>query len=435
MFCLMAVAACTPGGGVQLTGSLSFAPSFCEATRALEVHNADGRERRLVAIRRLGGAPVRAVPFLDEAQAAFELVPMTTLAPSERTVIPVIFRPRTPGALETTLEFDFEGQRLAVTLSASALATPQLPSRLDFGAVARGDAIELPLDAPPPLQLAVRGASFQASGDQRRIVFSPFEARVYSGTAMVTSECGTFSVTLVGVGVDSVLTVAPTSLEFEPTLVGSERTAAFTFANLSRLPIGLRGFERTGPSAMNFRAAPLDGGVLIVPPARRSAEGDLVPGEAVLPVIFSPDREGTASGSLALTTPLRTLPMTQLPLRGLGGGPDIEVLPTSLQFPPVTTVDRARLTIRNVGTVSSDPRLHLRLGATGGLPVFETVTVSGTGTLMVDFVRAGAGTTPLASGESVEVEVTVGPGPGVHHLRVLSNDPDEPVVTVVITTQ
>jgi hypothetical protein len=69
-----------------------------------------------------------------------------------------------------------------------------------------------------------------------------------------------------------------------------------------------------------------------------------------------------------------------------------------------------------------------------GNPLFEVVTVSGTGTVAVN-AAAYNPTTGLRAGRSVDFEVTAAPAPAVHHLRVFSNDPDEPVVVIVITTR
>jgi hypothetical protein len=432
---LLGVTACAGPAEVKLTSRLAFDATSCEQTRALTVRNPGSTERELVAIRRLAGAPVRATPFLDEAAPGFELVPMSTLAPWEETAIPVIFRPRAPGPHETTLEFDFGGQRLTVTLSAMALVTPQLPSRLDFGAAPIGDTVERPFEVPDGFQVLVPSGPFRASADRQQLIFTPRDLRDVSAVATVRSSCSVQTTLLVGTGVRALVTATPEILEFGPTLLGTERAGSVTLGNLSPSPLAVSDPQRQGPSPAPFRVGPLDGGLLLVPAARRNADGGWEAGEASLPVFFAPTQEGPATASFELTTPLERQPRLPLVVTGLGGGPDIEVSPTSLEFPPVTTVDRARLTVRNVGTVSNDPRLQLQLGADGHPPVFELTRRSGTGSVTVDFASPSTAGAPLASGQSVEVEVTAGPGPSVHHLRIFSNDPDEPEVTLVITVR
>lgn len=426
--------ACAMGGdgAVQVGKGLSFASSACEQTLDLPVSNAEPRERKLLSIRRLAGAPVRAVPFLDEPLAVFELIPMTKLAPSEQTVIPVVFRPRGTGAVEATVELDFDGQKSTVTLSVNAMAPTAAPRRIDFAAVPVGSVSERPIGVTPPFQLSIAGGPFRLSADRSRIIFTPERVQEYVTQATLIEEpCGVRPFNLVGTGVEGFLVSDPPALTFEPTPPGLERSARLELRNASLSPLAVERLLFRPGGMPAFRADALDGGQLVIPAASRDATGLLVRGRAAVSVVFAPAREGPVADALIFDVPLLSGMTPFVPLSGVGGGPDIEVAPTSLVLQTGSTGARARLTIRNVGTVSTNPALHLRLGA----PAFEFTRQSGAGDVAVDFASPSQAGQSLASGDSVELEVTATPGAGEHHVRIFSNDLDEPVVTVVVTTR
>lgn len=426
-------------GAVRLSPGLAFRPSFCEQTQALSVVNGDSRPRALSSIRRVSGAPVRAAPFLDEPGAPFELVPMTQLTAGEVTSIPVVFRPRGPGPVDTTVEFDFEGQRLTTTLSATGLSLPMLPDLVDFGAVALGDSAFVPLELEPPLRLEATGTGFFPSDDETGLVFSPSTVRTFGGTATVTGSCSARTLRLLGHGVDSALTATPTSVWILPTPTGAEGRAELRLRNATRSPVPLRDFVvlSSGTPTPLFSLEGLDGGVLVLPSGRRTSDGGWLPGEAALGIVFTPLRVGRVFASVQFATPLRTQPSVSVPLSSIGGAPDIEVSPTSIEFAPVSTQDRQRLRVQNKGTMWPDGLLNLTLGRAAMPPAFEVVPISGVaGSVSVAFSTPPFDVaTGLLSGQHVDLDVIALPGPAVHHVRIFSNDPDEPVVTVVVTTR
>jgi hypothetical protein len=432
---LLGVCGCLTGTEVVVTDTLTFAPTSCDTSLSLSVTNTSGRQRRLGTMRRISGEPIRALPFLDEAGPAFELVPMTVLAPAERTLIPVTFRPRRAGFVESVVEFVFDDQLLTVRLTAEGREGSGLPTRVDFGVAMVGGSVQRQLDATISF-VSSTSSVFTGSSREGVVLFRPVRAGQFAGTATVLGPCGPVTLPLTGRAVDALVWAEPRELDFGPTPLRTTSTRTVTFRNATDGPVALTELRAWEGSVSTDRFSVVEpaGGVLLIP-AARAEDGGTVPGAATLDVRFTPLEAGGRLGEVRGLVALDTQPTVRAALHGLGGGPDIEVSPTSLELDAAGPLERATLTIRNVGTMSTDPRLALNLGPMGlGPPLFEVVTVTGTGTVTVN-AAAYNPTTGLRAGRSVDFEVTAGPSPAVHHLRVFSNDPDEPVVVVVITTR
>jgi hypothetical protein len=432
---LMSLCGCLTGTEVVVTDTLTFAPTPCDTSLSLSVTNTTGRQRRLTTVRSVSGEPVRALPFLDEAGPTFELIPMTVLAPGERTLIPVTFRPRRAGLAESVVEFVFDDQVVTVRLTAQGLEGPGLPTRVDFGVAMVGGSVQRQLDATITFVSSTFSVFTQSSRDGV-VLFRPVQAGPFSGTATVLGPCGPATVTLTGRAVDALVWAEPREFDFGPTALRTTSTRTVTFRNETDGPVAiteLRAWEGS-VSSDRFSVVEPDGGVLLIP-AARAVDGGTVPGAASLDVRFTPFEGGGRLGEVRGIVALGTQSTVRAGLHGLGGAPDIEVSPTSLELDAAGPLDRALLTVRNVGTMSTDPRLALNLGPMGlGTPLVEVVTVSGSGTLTVDTATYNPGT-GIRAGRSVDFAVTASATPAVHHLRLFSNDPDEPVVVIVVTTR
>ncbi|MDX2011502.1 MAG: hypothetical protein SFW67_14985, partial [Myxococcaceae bacterium] len=289
------------------------------------------------------------------------------------------------------------------------------PTRIDFGAVGRGDSFEVAtllknrrmVDSFPrvgDIQSAQgadvftltsdspRGELTLAPGRERavKVVFRPTEVRDYTATMVVLPADGCPEVTtrLVGTGVDNVLSWQPAPLDFGYVQPGVTVNGEVTFLNRSFKPVQLSGLAtREGSNPSNiYRVVAANMGDatrLTVPAGSRDATtNDIVPGSAKVTVSFRPAVLGPRNGTLVATADLSN-PGVTVALRGFGGGPDIDVLPAQTlnfgriaYFAGTTSAATRKLTVRNVGTAPAvaDPRANLRLGAMGAGRPYWTVT-------------------------------------------------------------
>ncbi|MCA2980190.1 MAG: hypothetical protein INH37_18120, partial [Myxococcaceae bacterium] len=405
-----------------------------------------------------------------------------------------------------------DGAQVTMKLKGRAIRGEcEWPTRIDFGAVARGDSFEIVevlrnrrmVDSFPrvgEVESAQGQGIFTLSSDsprgeitvgpgrerQVKLLFTPTEVRDYTATIKVLPADGCPEVTtrLSGRGVDNVLSWQPGTLDFGYVQPGVMVTGEVTFLNQGFKPVQLSALatrEASNPSNI-FRVVAANMGDLTrltVPAGRRdTATGDIVPGSAKATLSFRPAILGQRSGTLAATTDVRNQPNVAVPLRGVGGGPDIDVLPASTlnfgriaYFPGSTAAATRKLTVRNVGTapVSPDPRANLRLGRMGaGKPYWEVTpknaessadeicvgvfnTMTGTCASPNDLPASGPGMyNPsvglVASGAAatLDIPVRVQPkdlsvnatsGNKEWEITIFSNDPDEPEVRVTVTAR
>jgi hypothetical protein len=121
-----------------------------------------------------------------------------------------------------------------------------------------------------------------------------------------------------------------------------------------------------------------------IPAATRSAATNaIVPGTAKVTLSFRPVLLGARQGTFSGSTDARNQTSFTVPLRGIGGGPDIDLQPANtLNFGRIayftgnTSSATRRVTLRNVGTrpTPPDPRANLKLGAMGAGRPYWTVT-------------------------------------------------------------
>jgi hypothetical protein len=386
----------------------------------------------------------------------------------------------------------------------------EFPTRIDFGAVSRGDTFEISqllknrrmVDSFPrvgDIQSAQGAEVFTLTADSPRgdftlapgreravkFVFTPTEVRDYTATLKVLPADGCPEVTtrLVGTGVDNVLLWQPGILDFGYVQPGVTVTAELTFLNRGFKPVQLSGLAtREGSNPSNiYRVVAANMGDatrLTVPVGRRDiATNDIIPGEAKVTVSFRPAVLGPRNGTLVATTDLRSQASVTVPLRGFGGGPDIDVIPAqTLNFGRIayfagsTSAATRKLTVRNVGTAPAmpDPRANLRLGAMGAGRPYFTVTpknaesaadeicvgaydpmaaVPCTGELPTSGPGAynpAVGLVASGAAATLDIPVRVQPknltvnatsGNKEWEIAIFSNDPDEPEVRLSVTAR
>jgi hypothetical protein len=381
-----------------------------------------------------------------------------------------------------------------------------LPSSIDFGAVARGDSFNVTYDYVNQRAIdtkAYLGAVESQQGDGIFIIspdspkgefllpamrtktatftFKPTEARDYIATVRMrrAEGCPEKPVRLIGTGVAAVLSWTPATVDFGYAPPGTTLTGEVTFTNLSLRPVTLNALatrEGTGASAVfkvtetdttDLTKATVPGGV------RDAMTNTIVGGTVKVKLSFKPLVLGPRQGQLVATTELTSQASISVTLRGVGGGPDIDVRPSpTLNFgriayfagaSPASFANR-KLTVQNVGTrpTPADPRANLKLGQPDGAggfvkPYWEVTAMAGsdlseicvgvfdtsTGMCTNDLPTTGAGrydpTQGLEAGGAtsiLDIPVRVTPnglGMRAFEVKVYSNDPDEPVTTIQVT--
>jgi hypothetical protein len=367
-----------------------------------------------------------------------------------------------------------------------------LPATLDFGAVSRGDSFGITTNfknTRPIEAVAFIGDVSSNSGDHQAFVYSPDSptgtvnlmagqskavtlnftpTEVKDYLARVTMRrldgCPDKVVKLIGSGVDAVLTWSPNPLDLGYVTPGLQVAGDVTFTNLGLKPVSLTELVTSTGDYKVVTAQPVE-----VPAAARDAMGALVGGTAKVGVTFKPTLLGPRNARLDFKTSLPKQPSGIEILKGFGGGPDIDVKPSTLSvgrvayFSGASSFATRKLTIQNVGTrpTPPDPKANLHLGAAGTGAVYWDVSVKAgvvgnTATLAelcVGEVLAGGACSNLptagtydpalgieASGIKALLDVPVRITPssvGVKEWEVAihSNDPDEPTFTVTIRAE
>lgn len=389
-----------------------------------------------------------------------------------------------------------------VVITAKAVSGEcEITNPVDFGAVAVGDTYTLSqtFNNTRPIDTSANvGAITSSQGDTVftftpdspqgdftivagksktvGVVFTPTQSQDYFATVPMRAAdgCPEVQVRLQGTGVAKILTWAPDPLDFgyvQPTMSAD---GDLTFSNQSFQVVHLTGMATwEGSSASNaFKVTAADMGdltALTIPAATRDATTKMiVPGTAKASLQFKPTVLGAKNGTLKATTDLKSQAQIGAALKGVGGGPDIDVKPApTLNFGRVpyfagvnpATFATRNLTISNVGTKPNPPdaRANLKLGMAGAGKPYWSVTPKGsasaseicvgaidstTGACLDDLPTTGAGAYDpavgiVAAGASAILQVPVritpmGIGSKDWDITIYSNDPDEPAVTVTV---
>lgn len=392
-------------------------------------------------------------------------------------------------------------------LGVGVSGTCDLPTEIDFGAVARGDTFSqtLSFENNQPIDTLAfvgdiesaqgtgiftftpespRGEFTIVSGRSKdvTIVFAPTEARDYFGNVRMrrADGCPEKQVRLIGTGVDQVLTWAPATVDFGYVTPGLQVEGLVTFSNQGLREVqmsALATFEGSVPSSVYkvTEASMGDLTKLTVPAATRDATTHAItPGTATVKMSFKPLVLGPRTGTLRANTDLKNQASIVVPLRGVGGGPDIDVRPSpTLNFGRIAYFSNAnppsfasrKLTVQNVGTRPNppDPKANLKLGKPDGMggfakPYWEITPKNADSSLSEICIGAidsmtgmclddlpappGAGSYDPAigleaSGTAALLDIPVritpsGIGMKEWEVKIYSNDPDEPVTTITI---
>lgn len=395
-----------------------------------------------------------------------------------------------------------------ITLKGTAVSGEcDLPNQLDFGAVGRGDSFNLTFDFTNARPIETRGYLGQIDSQQgdgiftlspdspkgefliggtntktATFTFRPTDAQDYAASVRMrrADGCPEKVVRLIGTGVDAVLAYEPATVNFGYAPPGTTVEREVTISNKSLRAVDLTMVMasdqgQTVPSNI-FKVVDTGGSSLTtisVPAATRDSGNSLVAGTQVVKLSFKPTVLGPRQGLLRMTTPFASQTSLSVPLRGIGGGPDIDVRPAPAlafgriaYFPAASPPSFAsrKLTIQNVGTRPNpaDPQANLKLGQTDGMngfarPYWEVTPKNGasadeicvgvfdtsTNTCTNDLPTSGAGSYNPAFGleagtatSILDIPVRVTPnglGTREWEVKIFSNDPDEPVTTITVT--
>ncbi|MFI0900258.1 choice-of-anchor D domain-containing protein [Streptomyces sp. NPDC020983] len=175
------------------------------------------------------------------------------------------------------------------------------------------------------------------------VTFKPATVLGASGTLTVTTDAGTFALSLHGVGTKAGLAAFPGTVAFDNQPTGMTATANVQLTNTGTTPETISSVTPpTGPfSADNL-------------PSADAANPTVVPaqGSIVLQVAYTPTATGTHTSSITLTSTSGTL---TIPVKGtaISGKGHLELTPPTMAFGglvPGTTLDKT-FTLTNTGNV------------------------------------------------------------------------------------
>ena len=211
------------------------------------------------------------------------------------------------------------------------------------------------------------------------------------------------------------ITVAPPALAFgdQPIASGATATQAVTITNDGTGTLNITSVDLTGPDATEFNIESDTGEVALAPAATRTVT-----------VEFDPTTVGAKTAALTIVSDDDDEPSVDVDLTGTGIDPDIGVTPLNIVFTPQV-----------VGTGSGTPRAVTITNL--GTSVLNIAGVSLTGPNASEFgIFSDSGEPTLAPAASRTVMVHFDPtsiGFMVAALTILSDDPDQPSVDVVLS--
>jgi hypothetical protein len=449
---------------------------------SLTVRNSGAGKLTLMRLEKTQGDEVVIGAATDDSVFDVAFVEGVTLEPSSQTDFAMHFKPRgLKGRYEAKLLLISEGARpedstAVITLKGQGeMGSCDLPDLIDFGQVSLGEIFPYTVPYVNPTGLPgtglagdISGAdatsfSYQAGSPKGTIAvpprtttnvvltFSPTEKRVYTAQVPMrgAGACPEKVVTLRGEGSDQMLTWTPNSLSYGFVNPGAEALQDVVFVNPAAAPVTLS-MIATSDTANFYHAVT----------AGQDATRFTVPGNSVptpMKIACNPATLGRHQGTLTFSTGLQRVTGGSITLDCIGGGPRIKVTPKPNLafgrvgfFPGSTTFNVTRkVNVQNVGTQPpvADPKANLYLGQVlggmaGNLPLFE-VSQKNPATDPTEFVVSLGSAYPSATGleavsgkNAVDLLVTLTPkstGAKEAELKLYSNDPAEPVVTLTLT--
>ncbi len=376
----------------------------------------------------------------ENSSTVFHLDTVPAFIPAQGTrTVNVTFSPTTAGDQSAALVFRWGSE--AATLNVTGIATaPECVTvtAIDFGKVMLDDTVVRRLEGVTID--GVEGDGFSVPVDATGVAFKPTSQKAYAGSLRLRGGegCPLVTVPLSGSGVQALVTCEPAVLDFGFIAPGLTKTASLRVRNHGIAPVVLSNLQTRIGASPSTEYRIVGGATTVTAPAEGTVE---------IPLSFTPANLGLRNGALVMTTPISTQPVLSCPLRGTGGGPDIDVRPTSLDFGRVpifagSGVTR-KVTLRNLGTRPQPPdasgNLHLQRW-----DVIPKNMASVAADICVGTWSAGQCSSSLAAYDPavgivaistafLDVPIRVMPSrAGNLEWDVIfhSNDPDEPAVTV-----
>lgn len=361
-----------------------------------------------------------------------------TVGPGECKTITVTFTPDRTGDFDASLSVNAEGGSESTSLDGEGLEprNPDAgisPSQKNVGTVRVGSSAETSIvisntgDAP----LEVGDVSLSGPGDFSvvsgggttvdpggtttvTVQFTPSSRGQASATLSVPtndSEAGTLTATVRGEGIETDLSVSPTSFNFGQVPAGDSRELTATITNTGTEPVDLSSVRFPGTNQSVFRLVSTDAGSTLDPNESASVT-----------VEFAPQRARSYGGTVLVETGSEDAPTISLSLSGQGVAPDINVAPKSINFGKTVTSD---VVTRQV-TVANRGKQPLEVSSTsiGGANPSAFQVISGGGSFTVEPGSSHTVTVQFAPGEAGQFSAS---------LVVASNDPANPTTTVYLS--
>ncbi|MGV3621087.1 MAG: choice-of-anchor D domain-containing protein [Archangium sp.] len=300
------------------------------------------------------------------------------------------------------------------------------------GRAARSIELEFTSNSSNRISVAPSGAVVIAEGATQ--VFTITLDTTLSGPATATlalkrdQSCSS-DVSITANVLDSVLTYEPATVNFGYAAPGATVKREVTVRNLGADAVTLRQLvindqAQTVPSTIFTYA----GATTLEVPAE---------GSVTLELAFKPSILGPRQGQLKMSTSLSSIPMLSVPLRGIGGGPKIDV-PSTLVFQStlVNTTREMPLPVRNIGfrPNPADPAANLRIDRL----TFTALANTSAQEFVADYPPTYDVMNGIESGSVVNFPVwftPLTPGPKSFELLISSNDALSPDVTVTVSME
>ena len=367
------------------------------------------------------------------------------LAGGKSTVLAVRYSPQEEEVLERRLDLqvdDVERPEVAVPVTGVGVR-PRVtaePARLDFGRVELGVAelrtltLRNEFDMPVTVRLGRRGDvqySFSPADTltvpplgsiEVRATFLPSRTgRADAEVALMPcATCDEQLVPMVGTGIDQALVVTPAVIDFQYVPVDRTTTRDFTLTNVGSrtLHIGRMWLEEGAVFGVDEDQA---SGIAL-------EEGQQIP----ITLHFTPGSKGEQTDTLYIESSSARAPVSQIAVRGVGGGPEIKVTVRDggqcLVFDGVPLGSRPHryITISNIGADPEAPPLEVTniFPVPGSSPLFGT-------DVEVPIL--------IPTGESVDVPIWYEPnaqsigGMDAGEIAITSNDGSQPEIHVCAT--
>lgn len=446
---LVAMVSCSTENVSPVTGAL-------EVTEILDfgaVSLGRARERK-VLVRNVGRAPVRISECVLEKPVGVDWkLPTTghlTIDAGEEREIPLSFAPAALGQRAARLRLANDSERtpeLTIELRGEGvLGRAELGNdALDFGKVAVRSiaslSLELINDTDHPAEVTVPEATGDDPDEFRtrpsgavvvpagqtltvEVTFSPQRVGIHHAELVVfpCPTCPAEPVSLSGEGIAASLVADPREVDFGFVEPGRTAVQQVEITNVGTKVAVVHRVYLGQSTPSEFATDGLPGPVQL-------AEGESV----VVEVSFSPGALDGKDGTLRVEATANGDETLVVPLKGHGGGPDIEVRPEALGFPRTgvgLTVEK-KISIYNVG---HDPTNVRPLQVTA--VYIDGASSPNGGDFSLSF-RNGApvGPVTLQAGDAEAVFVqyhALRAGDATAYLHIESNDADEPLVIVPI---